>query len=477
MKPKLPKIKTKFTRRADCMSPAEFAFFFLGLTLYDWQAECVEACRHEGARVALVAANGSGKTAAVNTVMLLWWLYAYPRGRAVVTSGSWEQIKTQLWPSLMAYATLFNSLLGWTFNTEEIRTPEGGFIRPFSTIAPKRAEGHHEKPHLNSPMLIMVDEAKGIPEGIFDALNRCTPTCLIYTSSPGPASGTFYNAFHKNSADFHTVRVSAFMCPHISPERIALARRIYGPEPEKHPIYRSMILGEFTEGDDALIIPRRLIERALAHKPAERTGLAYTAVDWAAGGDETVLAERRGNMLRILYKDRERDTVTAAARIVRTCRERGVDPDLSFGDVCGLGIGIMQAAAAMHDWYFREFNGGDKPTDEHYCNVNIEAWYYFRQSLERGEVCFPDGLDSETIEQLSNRMLDWDSKGRLKCESKEDMAKRGVHSPDRADALIMAWYVGRFMDYTDEDEPRELPAERPVRYLPAPKWKPGSVML
>lgn len=455
-----------FRPEPGALSPAGFAYRYLGLRLYPWQAEVVEACRHEHAAVALVAANGSGKTAAVNTVLLLWWLYAYPRGRAAVTSGSWEQITSQLWPALMVYAGMFSQALGWTFNSEEIRTPAGGFIRPFSTVQPKRAEGHHERPLHNSPMLIMVDEAKGIDEGIYDALNRCTPTCLLLTSSPGAASGTFYEAFRRNRKLYHTVRVTAFDCPHIRPERIERARVLYGPDYDANPIYRSMILGDFTEGDDAAIIPRRLVENALAHKPAPRGGEVYTAVDWAAGGDETVLAERRGNQLRILYRDRERDTVRAAARVVGECRRRGAEPGYSFGDVCGLGVGIMQAAAAMHDWHFRDFNGGEPATDEHYCNLNIQAWHYFRQSLERGEICFPDGLDAETVDQLCDRRLDWDAKGRLRAESKEAMAKRGVHSPDRADALIMAWWVGRYMTYDDDSPPPSEP--------PAPRTPPGS---
>lgn len=476
MKLNLPKTKAKFTRRADCMSPAEFAFFFLGLTLYFWQTEAVEACRHEGARVALVAANGSGKTAAVNTVVLLWWLYAYPRGRAVVTSGSWEQIKTQLWPALMAYSALFSEMLGWTFNTEEIRTPEGGFIRPFSTIAPKRAEGHHEKPFLNSPMLIMVDEAKGIPEGIFDALNRCTPTCLIYTSSPGAAAGTFYECFHRNRADWHTVHVSAFMCPHISPERIALARRRYGPNYEENAIYRSMIMGEFTEGWDALVISPTLLEGALLHGVAPRDGSAYTAVDWAAGGDETVMAERRGNQARVIWHEKEKDTVKAADNAVMMCRSRGVSRDHCFGDVCGLGVGIMQAAAARHNWRFREFNGGLPAQDEKYVDTNAEAWFFFRLSLERGEVCFPNGLDEETRKQLTTRMLDFsDRKGRIKIESKKDMTERGLHSPDRADALIMAWWCGRFMDYADVE--RKPVVRPPSVYERPPVFRRGSAPL
>lgn len=433
------------------MPPGLFARAFLHLDLYQWQEDAVNAASYERSRVALVAANGSGKTAAVNTVLLLWWLYAYPAGRAVVTSGSWEQIKTQLWPSLRLHENTFRAW-GWTFNSEEIRTPEHGFIRPFSVDSPARAEGHHEKPDANSPMLIMVDEAKGISEGIFDALNRCTPTCLILTSSTGIPSGTFYDAFHRNSRDFFKVKVTAFDCPHISKERIELAQRIYGPNYEEHPIYRSMILAEWTEGDLGNIIPRRLVEQALQFPPERRHGDTYAGIDWAAGGDETVMAVREGNALRIVYSNREPDTTRSAALMAAKCRELGIEDCRAMADVCGIGLVIKQHAQKVHDFIFRDFNGGEPADDkEHYVNRNIEAWSFFRRSLEMGQVCFPDGLDADAVNQLCNRMLQWNAAGKMMCERKEDMKKRGVHSPDRADALVMAWWAGRHMRYEGEE--------------------------
>ena len=205
-------------------------------------------------------------------------------------------------------------------------------------------------------------------------------------------------------------------------------------------------------GKDARML-RDLVERALMHKPEPRPGERYAAVDWAAGGDETVLAERHGNMLRILWRDRERDTVKAAQRVVAECRLRGIDEGQCWGDVCGLGVGIMQAAKHYQDFYFREFNGGQQVEDDHYVNLNIQAWHYFRQSLERGEICFPDGLEEDTVDQLCNRYLEWNDRGKLKCESKQDMKDRGLPSPDRADALVMAWWSGRFMAYADDPPP------------------------
>jgi hypothetical protein len=298
--------------------------------------------------------------------------------------------------------------------------------------------------------MLMVDEAKSVPEVIFEALSRCTPTYFILTSSPGAPSGTFYNAFNSARALYHTVRATAFDCPHIRADKIQYAQALYSPNYNEHPIYRSMILAEFTEGTENLIIPRALINRALENKPAPRHGQRYAGIDWAAGGDETVLAVRTGNQLRIHYADREKDTTRSAEIIVGQCRRLGIPPEYAFGDIGGLGKAILDHVANVHKYRMRAFNGG-LPSDEpkNYKNLNAQAWLYFRLSLERGEVCFPDGLQEAEIEQFTNRFLMYADNGSLRCESKAEMAERGVPSPDRADAYIMAWWAGRHMQYFD----------------------------
>lgn len=427
-------------------SPGVFAELVLGLRPYPWQLSAIEAAGRPHTRMALVAANGSGKTACVNVVLLLWFLWKHPRGIAMVTSGSWNQLKTQLWPNLEMFRSTFPQ---WQWQADRIKTPEGGFIAAYSTDRPGRAEGHHE--HLpERPVMLMVDEAKSVPEVIFEALSRCTPTYFILTSSPGAPTGTFYNAFNSTRALYHTVKATAFDCPHISPDKIRYAQILYGPDYDRHPIYRSMILAEFTEGTDNLIISHELIMRALENKPAPRHGRRYAGIDWAAGGDETVLATRIGNQLRILYADRERDTTRSAEIIVGQCRRASIPAEYAYGDAGGLGKAILDHVAKVHSYRMRSFNGGlpsSQPKD--YKNINIEAWLYFRLSLERGEIHFTDGLSEMEIKQFTDRYLLWADNGALRCETKAEMKERGVSSPDRADAYIMAWWVGRHMQYFD----------------------------
>ena len=51
--------------------------------------------------------------------------------------------------------------------------------------------------------------------------------------------------------------------------------------------------------------------------------------------------------------------------------------------------------------------------------------------------------DAETIAQLSVRRYTLTSSGRLEVESKKEMKKRGLDSPDRADALALSVYLGK----------------------------------
>ncbi len=70
--------------------------------------------------------------------------------------------------------------------------------------------------------------------------------------------------------------------------------------------------------------------------------------------------------------------------------------------------------------------------------VNRRAQYYqaLADGFERDQI---EGLtDETTIGQLAGILYELDSLGRFKLESKADARARGVPSPDRADALMLA---------------------------------------
>ena len=86
---------------------------------------------------------------------------------------------------------------------------------------------------------------------------------------------------------------------------------------------------------------------------------------------------------------------------------------------------------------------GGFPSDDTQAFVNLraQAWRALARAIEEKELILD--IDEDTIEQLVAPRVQTDAIGRVKIESKEDMAKRGVRSPDRADALVMAWHARR----------------------------------
>ena len=87
-----------------------------------------------------------------------------------------------------------------------------------------------------------------------------------------------------------------------------------------------------------------------------------------------------------------------------------------------------------------------KEAAEHYNNLITHMWAVLRDLLEDKQIEIED--DADTFAQLSIRKYFMASNGKLELESKKEMKKRGVRSPDRADAAALSIYLGKVKKYT-----------------------------
>lgn len=224
-----------------------FAEEILGLPLYDWQCDAVEpfdeASDHM-VMLSLATPNGSGKSSYIIPTLALGWLAYYPKGKVVITSADGKQLDGQVMPAIESHRSKFD---GWRFIEREIHTPTGGMLVAFTTDEAGRAEGWHKFNDEEGPLLIICDEAKSIPEDIFDAIDRCTFNGLLLTSSPGKMSGTFYDSQMDDSQKFIRVSVGLKDCPHIGQDKID---RIIAKHGASSPFTRSALHGEFLESWD-----------------------------------------------------------------------------------------------------------------------------------------------------------------------------------------------------------------------------------
>jgi len=207
------------------------------------------------------------------------------------------------------------------------------------------------------------------------------------------------------------------------------------------PIYQSKVRGEFPDiSDDSLILPRWI---EAAHAPTlPRTRRPLIAADIARfGEDETVIMRREGGWVRTYRAHHKADTMTTTGHIVNAMRdiddEQGKNDWVSaVVDVPGVGGGVVDRLVEL-GLPVIPYNGGEAPFDkERFVNARAEDYWTLRELFETGEVDI-DPEDDKFAAQLGSIKWGVDSRGRIKIESKNDMRKRGLPSPDRADTAAM----------------------------------------
>jgi hypothetical protein len=432
--PKPPK-RTQEEILEDLSKPSAFASNVLGINLYDWQRKVLRDLEPRDCRVALRAANGSGKTSTVISAILIWHALVYPRSIAVTTAGVFRQVESQLWPSLRNHIAKLGG--AWEVTSGEIRYlhPNGNTSRiiGYSATDPGRAEGWHAEDHEYHPLLMVVDEAKTVADPLFEAISRCQPTRLLIASSPGGTSGAFYRAFTKEANMWSKHAVTAFDCPHITQTQIDEVVQRYG---EKHPLTRSMIYGEFVDiGLESLVINLTQLQNCHNTPPRFRPGVRIAGVDFAAGGDQNVICISDGNKILPMIAWREKDTMAAVGRFIVEFKKAGLEANNIYADASGMGM-VMCDALAESGWVVNRVNFGATAYDNNaYTNRSAEMWYGMAKKIEDAEIILPE--DEDLTAQLTCRRTITNSKGKLGVESKDSMRARGIASPDRADALAL----------------------------------------
>jgi hypothetical protein len=212
----------------------------------------------------------------------------------------------------------------------------------------------------------------------------------------------------------------------------------------KSPLVCSSIFAEFMEFVEGAVLSLADVERCLGTPPVRRTGERHGRCDFAGGGDENCFALRVGNRVEIRDAWVDRDTLAAAGRFVKNFvaarDEYGLRADEIDGDADGMGAVMIRDIEAL-GWEIGKFHGGSPAADAaRYKNRVSEEWHEGAEQIRRCQIILPD--DPTLKVQLTNRKAKVDlmgkPPGRLWLESKEDLKRRGVASPDRADAVLGA---------------------------------------
>lgn len=429
--------------------PALYAREHLGLELWGRQVEILEAVATCPA-VAVRSGHKIGKSLTAE-VIAHWWADTRPEGWVVQTSASGRQVKAILWEEFVKLYRRQSFPSGPTPATDPgtgYRSSIGARVQGFATNEPERMAGFS-----GADLLFILDEASGIPEAIFEAIegNRAGGARVVMFSNPTRTSGTFYDAFHSKRQFWKTIHVSSEESPNVIEGRTVirgLAERFWVEEKRASwgvtsPLYQVRVAGNFPQqGSDAVVFLHLVEEGQERWRTAgEEEGELEFGVDPARfGDDESVIAPKRGDRIGELRGSYGLDGVQLAGRVLEAIRElRRPSDGLPAVKVDGTGVGASccDQLRQFHNKELRlfEVHAASNATDPDYHRMRDQLWFSIRDFLSEGGQLPPDDL---LARDLLAPVYFFDSQGRRQVESKEDTKKRLGRSPDRADAVALA---------------------------------------
>jgi phage terminase large subunit len=436
------------SRRAWTDDPVIFCRDALGVELWDLQAEVARAIA-TCVKVAVRSGHKIGKTK-LAACIAIWWAFTRPRGRVVITAPTFHQVKDLIWHEIVSV------LLGTNLDIPSppkdpstgIKWADGRYIIGMSTDKPENIAGFS-----GDQLLFLVDEASGVDERIFEALNgnMAGGARMLMIGNPTQTSGTFYGAFHDNARFWERFHISSEQTPNVVSGEIVvrgLATRAWIEERKQEwgegsPLYDIRVRGDFPSQGSNAVIGLALVEAAKA-RWVETTGPSdptTIGVDVARfGDDDSVMAVLRGNRLVDIEAVHGFDVVAVAGKVLELARKHramGQRRTIIKVDTIGVGGGVADILR-QHKGLVEVFdvNVSEAATCEGYSKLRDQLWFSLADWLQTGAIK-PDGkLEAELVTPTYS----FDLQGRQRVEPKDKIKERIGRSPDRADALALAVY-------------------------------------
>lgn len=421
--------------------PVLFVREVLGVDPLPYQAELLTAVAENTRKVSIKSGHGTGKSTSASWLMLWYLLMKFPN-KIVVTAPTSSQLFDALFAEVKRWVGELPEQLQQLLNVKSDRielaaAPSEAFIscRVSRAESPEAMAGVHSE-----NVLLVVDEASGVPEKVFEAaagsMSGHSATTLLL-SNPTRSSGTFYETHNRMKDSWWTRTWSCIDSPLVSDEFVQEMLERYGSE--SNPA-RVRIYGEFPLADDDTIIPYHLAESAM-HRDVvlDPDARALWALDPARfGEDRTALVKRVGNVVTEVKTWRGLDLMQTVGRVMAEYEALppSQQPIEILVDSIGLGAGIVDRMREL-DAPVRGVNVAEAPSaKDTYNNLRTELWFKCKGWLEDRSCKLPKNDD--LLSDLTGIRYTFTSAGKMQAESKDSMRKRGLRSPDLADALCLS---------------------------------------
>lgn len=422
--------------------------------------------------------HGIGKSA-VEAWAVIWYLCTRPFPKIPCTAPTQHQLFDILWAEISKWLRNNPALkqdIIWTRERVYMKGyPEEWFAVARTATNPEALQGFHA-----DHVLYIIDEASGVSDKVFEpVLGAMTglDAKLLMMGNPTRLSGFFYDSHHKARAEYNAMHVDGRDSAHVSKQFVDKIIKMFGEDSD---VFRVRVSGQFPKATPDSLIAMEWCENAARRQQPE--SLAHRidiGIDVARYGDDSSilypLADKAVSRPYETYHHNRTTEISgyAVMMIKRFALEEQVNVIRVKVDCDGLGVGVYDNLYDLKDQIMDEvykercqragadpndsrqeipaldleiqechFGGAGGKIDEEdpveYSNSTGLMWGKVRKYLQEGTLTLPD--DDMLFTQLTNRKYMVNKNGKLELERKENMKKRGLQSPDIADALALALY-------------------------------------
>jgi len=418
--------------------PVKFVRVVLRETPLKWQEELLRKIAAGKRRISVRAGHGVGKSTVCSWAIVWVMCTRFPQ-KCVMTAPTAGQLFDALFSELKAQVNKLPPVLRDSFDVLSDRislkaAPESSFAsaRTSSSERPEALAGIHSE-----NVLLTVDEASAVPEPVFEAAAGSMSghsACTILIGNPTRNSGLFYRTHHELSSDWDTMHVSCLDIPLVSKDFVEQIKATYG---EGSNAYRIRVLGEFAVADNDTLIAAELVDAAMGRDvPVDVSdGMIYGLDVARFGTDRSALCKRKGNVVMEVKSWGGLDLMQLVGAVVNEARTD--NPVEICVDTIGLGSGVADRLREM-GYNVRDVNVAESSAMNPNANkLRDELWLAVKDWLGTRTVRIPN--DQTLRHELVAPRYNFSSSGKIVVESKDAMKKRGMRSPDLADAVCLTF--------------------------------------
>lgn len=465
------------------LNPNDWVRKFLRLEPDAWQAELLDAVadlwrirkgvptvvNHAGHNLVTVRAmHGPGKTFGM-ALLMHWFAYCWPT-LSPCTAPKQKQLTTRLWPAFRK--AMKNAVPGYSkmIKVDQQRISwhndkDWAFVAE-TAATPENLQGYHD-----DFMLIPVEEASGVPEEMYPALEGALSTgklvCMVLIGNPTRNVGTFYDSHMREivSRNYYRIHVSLEKTTRVSRQWVQRMIDKYGKD---SPVVQVRCFGNFASMDELQLIALQWIVDACEREfddlydgSIPRTRISADVADGGQDACVITLADHYATFVHVrkqwqFWFPSSKAPMLCADEIIKLWNElklTSANADVVV-DALGVGAGCAGAVMLATDPTGKPLNipviaykGGETEgvNTGMYRNRRVQSHMGMRNDLRDGRVVFhPEFVQSleersEFEAQCCSIRIRHGTERVDDLETKDQMRKLGIKSPDRAESLAMQY--------------------------------------